>query len=272
MKFRLSLAHLGMLDAPPPLLVEAAHAAGLRGVGIRLQPARPGEAPFPMEEGGPMLRETLARVRDLGMTVHDIEIVRIRPGFDVQALSGVLASAQRLGARRLMVNVDDPDLVRAADNIGALAARAQSHGLVLGLEFMIYTAARSLHVARELAVASGSPAVRVLVDALHFFRAGSAPDEMAGPHVDRDFMQVNDALARRHPGLSPAEEGRAHRLFPGEGELPVHRLLAQLNDDAILSIEAPSAIRMATLDVHARAAAAYRATRDFLKANDHDHE
>lgn len=48
MKFRLSLAHLGMLDAPPPLLVEAAHAAGLRGVGIRLQPARPGEAPFPM--------------------------------------------------------------------------------------------------------------------------------------------------------------------------------------------------------------------------------
>jgi len=269
MSFTLSLAHLGMLDAPPPLLVEAAHAAGFDGVGIRLNPARPGEKPFPMHEGGSMLRETLARVHDLGLTVHDIEVVRIRPDFQINALAGVLASAERLGARRLIVNVDDADFGRAARNIGVLAGHAQSHGLVLGLEFMVYTAARSLPVAHALAEASGSDAVSVVVDALHFFRAGSMPEDMHGPRIDRHFMQINDAPAQRHPGLSAGEEGRAYRLFPGEGELPVHQLLPQLAADAILSVEAPSAIRMATLDVHARAAAACRATRSFLQGHGH---
>ena len=79
MSFGLALAHLGMLDATPPVLVEAAHAAGFGGVGIRLSPARLGEVPFPMGVGGAMLRETQARLHDLGMHVHDIEIVRISP-------------------------------------------------------------------------------------------------------------------------------------------------------------------------------------------------
>ncbi len=272
MSFELSLAHLGMLDAPPPLLVEAAHAAGFRGVGIRLHPARPGEQPFPMHVSGAMMRETLARMRDLGMTVHDIEIVRIKPDFDVRRLAGVLASAQALGARRLMVNVDDVDFGRAARNIGLLADQAQLHGLGLGLEFMVYTAARSLRVARELAEASGSNAVRVVVDALHFFRAGCVPEDMTGSRIERHFMQINDAPARRHPGLSAGEEGRAHRLFAGEGELPVDRLLPQLAAGAILSVEAPSAIRMATLDVHERAVAAYRTTHHFLQGHGHGHE
>jgi len=269
MSFRLSLAHLGMLDAPPPRLVEAAHAAGFGSVGVRLSPARAGEQPFPMEAGGTMSKETLARLRDLGMRVHDIEIIRIKPGFDARAFEGVLASAQQLGARCLMVNVDDGDAARAADGIGALADRAQAHGLVLGLEFMVYTAARSLPAAQQLVVASRPGAVRVVVDALHFFRAGHAPADMDGAHVERHFMQINDAPAQRHPGLSAAEEGRAHRLFPGEGELPVGELLPYLAPDAVLSVEAPSAIRTATLDVPARAAAAFRATADFLQRSGH---
>ncbi|SEJ59852.1 MULTISPECIES: sugar phosphate isomerase/epimerase [unclassified Variovorax] len=275
MNFRLSLAHLGMLDATPPRLVEAAHAAGFGGVGIRLSPARLGEAPFPMAVGSGMLRETLARLRDLGLRVHDIEIVRIKPGFDAASLAGVLASAEALGARCLMVNVDDSDLARAGDGMAALAERARPHGLALGVEFMVYTAARSLQQAQQLVAASNSDTARVVVDALHFFRAGCAPSDMegdrGGARIDRHFMQVNDALAQRHPGLSPAEEGRAHRLFPGEGELPVHRLLAQLAPDALLSVEAPSAIRMATLDPLARAAAAFRATSEFLQRNGHTH-
>lgn len=137
---------------------------------------------------------------------------------------------------------------------------------------MVYTAARSLRVAHELAEASGSDAVRVMVDALHFFRAGCVPEDMTDPCIDRHFMQINDAPAQRHPGLSAGEEGRAYRLFPGEGALPVARLLPQLAADAILSVEAPSAIRMAMLGVHERAAAACRATHHFLEGHGHGHE
>lgn len=284
MNFRLSLAHLGMLDATPPVLVQAAHAAGFSGVGIRLAPARLGEAPFPMGVGGQMLRETLARLDDTGLCVHDIEIVRIKPGFDAAALAGVLDSAQALGARCLMVNVDDADTARAADSISALAERARPYGLALGLEFMVYTAMRSLAAARQMVAASKQDNVRAVVDALHFFRAGGVPadlreegaesSEAADPAdpIDRHFMQLNDAPAQRHPGLSPAEEGRAHRLFAGEGELPVAQLLAHLAPGARLSVEAPSAIRSATLTPHARAALAFQTTLRFLQRHGHAHE
>ncbi|WP_208509255.1 TIM barrel protein [Variovorax paradoxus] len=271
MSFRLTLAHLGMLDATPPRLVEAAHAAGFAGVGIRLLPARFGEAPFPMAVGGTMLRETLARLGDLGMAVHDIEIARIKPDFDAAALAGVLESAQALGARCLMVNVDDADLARAADGIAALAERARLHGLSLGVEFMVYTAARSLADAQRLVAAVPASDARIVVDALHFCRAGCQLSDLHAERIDHGFMQINDAPAQRHPGLSPAEEGRAHRLFPGEGALPLAALLAPLAGDALLSVEAPSAIRMATMDPQARAAAAYRATTSFLQRNGFAH-
>ncbi len=270
MRFGLSLAHLGLLDAPPPALVEAAHAAGFRSVGIRLQPARLGELPFPMQTGGAMLRETLARLAALSMAVHDVEIVRIRPDFAPRSFDGVLASAQALGARCLMVNVDDGDAARAADSIGALAESAQAHGLAIGLEFMVYTAMRSLAAAQRLVVASRHPGVQVVVDALHFFRAGQAPADIDGAHVNRRFMQIDDAPAQRHPGLSPAEEGRAHRLLPGEGGLPVGALLDHLEPGALLSVEAPSAIRSATLDPRARAALAFRTTSDFVQRHGHE--
>jgi sugar phosphate isomerase/epimerase len=269
-KFSLSLAHLGMLDAPPPLLLDAAHAAGFASVGVRLNPARVGETPFPMAPGSVMLRETLARMRDLGMTVHDVEIIRIKPDFDARSFDGVLDSAQQLGARCLMVNVDDTGAARAAASIGALAERAQAHDLELGVEFMVYTAARSLRAAQQLVAASRHHGVSVVVDALHFFRAGMSPAAMDGAHVNRHYMQINDAPAQRHPGLSASEEGRAHRLFPGEGELRVNELLRSLAPGATLSVEAPSLIRSATLDVHARAAAAYCATTDFLRRSGHE--
>jgi sugar phosphate isomerase/epimerase len=95
---------------------------------------------------------------------------------------------------------------------------------------------------------------------------------MADPCVERHYMQINDAPGQRHPGLSASEEGRAHRLFPGEGELPIDLLLPHLAPDAVLSVEAPSAIRTAMLDIHQRAAAAYRATHRFLRGHGHDHE
>lgn len=269
MRFGLSLAHLGMLDATPPQLVAAAAAAGFTGVGLRLAPARPGERPFPMQIGSPMLGETTARLRDTGVKVCEVEIIRIRPGFDARALGPVLDSAQALGAQRLMVNVDDVDTGRAAQALGQVAEAAARHGIAVCIEFMVYTAARNLAQASALVAQCGHAGVRVIVDALHFFRAGHVPQDIGAWPVARDFAQLNDAPARRHPGLSAAEEGRAHRLLPGEGELALAQLLQQLNDGATLSVEAPSAIRTATLAVPARAALAWRTTHDFLERCGH---
>jgi len=57
---RLSLAHLTVLETPPPELTPVAAAAGFRTVGIRRSATPTVVVPlYNMLRGGPMLRETL---------------------------------------------------------------------------------------------------------------------------------------------------------------------------------------------------------------------
>lgn len=258
MAHRLSLAHLSLIDTTPPELVRAAGDAGFRSVGLRLHPARPGEAPHPMHEGSPMLAETRARMAALGVAVHDVEVLRLSPGFDASRLDALLAVAASLGARYVVVNGDDDNEARAAANLAALGERAARHGLRIGLEFMVYTAVPTLDAALRLVRAAAQPDVRVLVDTLHFFRSGATADQAVGEGlVARDFIQLSDAPAQRHPALSPGEEARAHRLLPGEGALALSDLLKLATADAVLSVEAPCAVRRHHLSPARRAELAY---------------
>src|SRR5216110_2837733 len=76
----ISLAHLTVLDTTPPELVSVAAAAGFRSIGIRMT-ATPsvGVPPYDVLHEGPMLRETLARLRDTGITVLDTEFCASSP-------------------------------------------------------------------------------------------------------------------------------------------------------------------------------------------------
>ena len=77
---QISLAHLTVLDTTPPELVTVAAAAGFRTVGIRLT-ATPsvGIPPYDILREGPMLRETLLRMADTGVSVLDTEFLRFEP-------------------------------------------------------------------------------------------------------------------------------------------------------------------------------------------------
>ena len=263
----LSLAHLSLLDATPSELVRAAGEAGFRSVGLRLHPARPGEAPYPMHEGSPMLAETRALMNALDVKVHDVEVVRLSAGFEARRFEPMLAVAASLGARWLVVNGDDDDHARAAANLAALGEIAGVHGLSIGLEFMVYTAVPTLDAALRLVRETGRSNVHVLVDTLHFFRSGAAADRIARtPGIARGWAQFSDAPARRHPALSPGEEARAHRLLPGEGALPLADVLDAVAPDAVLSIEAPSAVRRHHLGMARRAELAYTTARRWLDA------
>src|SRR5437870_5685505 len=73
----ISLAHLTVLDATPPELVTVAADAGFRSIGIRLT-ATPsvGVPPYDILGDGPLLRETLRRLADTGVSVLDTEFLR----------------------------------------------------------------------------------------------------------------------------------------------------------------------------------------------------
>ena len=75
----IGLAHLTLLRLSPPELVTTAAAAGYDFVGIRVKAVTAGERHYAMEPGSPLSRETLARLRDTGLEVRDVEFLPLGP-------------------------------------------------------------------------------------------------------------------------------------------------------------------------------------------------
>jgi hypothetical protein len=108
-----SLAHLTVLDTTPPELVTVAAAAGFRTIGIRLT-ATPsvGVPPYDMLREGPLLRETMLRLSDMGVSVLDTEFLRFEPEHPVGIPEGFLEVSARLGAQNVLVMSAEPEEAR----------------------------------------------------------------------------------------------------------------------------------------------------------------
>lgn len=265
-----SLAHLTVLDATPPELVTAAAAAGFRTVGIRLT-ATPsvGVPPYDILSDGPLLRETLLRLADTGVSVLDTEFLRFEPDAPVAIPEGFLDVSARLGARHVLVMSAEPDPARTLERFCDLCDRAAAYGLHVGLEFAIYTGVRTLAQAADVVVQSGRPNASVLVDALHFSRSGGIPAHVAAtdPSLFR-YAQICDASPDMPgPDDAPAliREARTGRLLPGEGALPLAELVRALPPAVPLAVEAPCRAT-ADLPILERATRAHRALSSLLAA------
>jgi sugar phosphate isomerase/epimerase len=267
---QISLAHLTVLDTTPPDLVTAAAAAGFRTIGIRLT-ATPsvGIPPYDMLSDGPLLRETLRRLGDTGVSVLDTEFLRFEPERSVGVPEGFLEVSARLGARNVLVMSAEPEEARTIERFCELCDRASPYGLHVCLEFAVYTGVRTLADAARVVVRSKRSNASVLIDALHFSRSGGLPAHIAqvDPALFR-YAQICDASADMPgPGDTPAlvREARTGRLLPGEGALPLAELVAALPDTLPLAVEAP---RRATAELPAaeRARRAYQALSALLLA------
>ena len=266
---QISLAHLTVLDTTPPELVTVAAAAGFRTIGIRLT-ATPsvGIPPYDILSDEPLLRETLLRLADTGVSVLDTEFLRFEPEHPVGIPEGFLETSARLGARNVLVMSAEPDEARTIDRFCELCDRAALYGLNVCLEFAIYTGVRTLAHAAHVVAQSKRSNASVLIDALHFSRSGGVPAHIASvdPSLFR-YAQICDAGPDMPgPGDTPAliREARTGRLLPGEGVLPLAELVAALPDGVPLAIEAPC---RATADLPAveRATRAYRALSTLLR-------
>jgi sugar phosphate isomerase/epimerase len=259
----ISLAHLTVLDTTPPELVSVAAAAGFRTVGIRLT-ATPsvGVPPYDMLHEGPLLRETLQRMADTGVSVLDTEFLRFEPEHPVGVPEGFLDVSARLGAKHVLVMSAEPEEARTLERFGELCESAARYGLSVGLEFAIYTGVRTLAHAADMVTRSKRANASVLIDALHFSRSGGWPADLqkVDPSLLR-YAQICDAGPDMPaPTDTPAliREARTGRLLPGEGVLPLKELVAALPAGVPVAIEAPC---RATADLPAleRAKRAYRA-------------
>ena len=263
----LSLAHLTVLDAMPPELVSAAAAAGFPHVGSRLT-ATPsvGVPPYDCLRDGPCLRETLARLKETGITVLDTEFLRFEPDQPVGVPEGFLEVSARLGAKHVLVMSAEPDEARTLDRFGDLCDQAAKYELRVGLEFAVYTGVRTLADAARLVKQSQRANTSVVVDFLHFSRSGGQPAHITA--VDPALFHYAQACDATSDMPAPTDtpslirEARGGRFFPGDGALPLKELVAALPPSIPLAIEAPSAA-LAHLPVMERARRAHEALRRY---------
>lgn len=78
-------------------MVEAAARAGYSHVGLRLVAATPEEQHFPLVADAELRRQTQARLRDTGIKVLDLEILRLKPETCVADFEAILAVGAELG-------------------------------------------------------------------------------------------------------------------------------------------------------------------------------
>lgn len=265
----LFLAHLTLLHLAPPRFVTIAAEAGFQGVSLHLTTpaiADPGAVSYPMlGSGSVMMRETLARIHDSGIAVHDIQVIRLTPDVHISEFLPMLDAGGRLGASYVIVVSDDENESRNAQHIAELGNLCVDFGLRVAVEFMAYSGIKNIQQALRVISASGDSGAVILLDALHLARSGgTAADVM---QIDRGlipYLQICDGLAAPFPepqgGLR--WEARRERLVPGWGQLPLEDLLSMLPPDLPLSVETPSETLRMSFDDSTIAEIAIDATRD----------
>lgn len=269
----LALANLTVAEATPLELVDAAASAGFASVNVWLTPP-PSMALFARLPSAP-----LALVGDANATAAfrrrlDATGVRMWTGsagwftadFDRAMLAPALETVAALGGRSVATVGWDPDRARLVAHFAAACAAAAPLGLDVNLEFMPYSAVRTLADACAVLAAAAQPNAGLIVDALHLARSGGTPADVARVAPEQlACVQLCDAPAEAPPEADLRTESVRRRLYPGDGALPLRALLEALPRDVVVEVETPVAAD-ADLDVTARARRSADAARRYLAA------
>ena len=241
MQRAIGLAALTVLELAPPDIVSCASQAGYDFVGLRLLPATEAETRYPIVGDTPMVRETAKRLADTGLHVLDIELFRLTPDTDVRDYRAALETGARLGAREALVAGNDPDPLRLVDRFGAFCALAAEVGMGAGLEPMPWTDVRDFVQGARIVEEVDRDNAGLVIDPIHFDRAGSHPDQIALVPTRRlRYMQLCDAPAERPADIETViHQARAERLMPGDGGLDLRGILRAVPADIPVSVEVP---------------------------------
>jgi sugar phosphate isomerase/epimerase len=262
-KRELALSSRTLADTAPCPLIEAAAAAGFGAAGLWIE-----------AEGwsAATTRAVRERLSDTGLRVLDVELLSLASDVTDATLERILEIGGAVGARNALVIGMDPDPGRTSERFAWLCERATLHGIRPALEFMRFTAVRTLDEALEIVRRAAHPAGGILVDALHLIRSGGRPEELALVDPERlPYAQICDASARADDEATTTliHEALEGRLLPGEGELPLAEIVSRLPAACPLSCEILSSdLRARFPEPGARARAVFEATRRFLERAD----
>jgi sugar phosphate isomerase/epimerase len=241
LRHQYSLAHLTVLSVPPPELVEIAARTGYEYASVRITRVTDAEPLYDLARDPALMRETRSRLAGTGIKVHDVELFRMDPATEPEEFAPELEAAAKLGAKRIIAQLPDPDRERARARFARLCDLAKPLGIFVGLEFPHWTETGNLTEAVKVLRAADRPNAGILIDMLHMGRSGSSTEELRSlPREWFKFAHVCDAEKEVPPTMDRIlRTARDERLFPGEGSIDVRGILSCLPPDIPYSLEIP---------------------------------
>jgi sugar phosphate isomerase/epimerase len=174
--------------------------------------------------GFPALRELIA---DHGLTHVEIELLerwwvpRGEPGHSYAVRELLFEAADVLEPAFIKIGSDlgarTPHPGRLVEPLRELATQAVDHGTRVAIETMPFSIITTVPMGAELIEATGHPAVGLLVDAWHVFRAGTSLDELRAALTPELIFGVELDDAAATVAGSVFEDTVDNRLLCGDG-------------------------------------------------------
>lgn len=265
-----SLAYLTVPGTHPVDQIEIAAQCGYEGVGLRfISQQLPGEPHFDMSER--RLFETVrAALSRTGVKLYDIELARVVDGVDVSFYEKQFALAAELGAEYTIASVWTDKREFALKQLEEMCDLAGKYGLKVNLEFMSFSAIRTLEEALETIRIVDRPNLKLMIDHLHAHRAGVYPMALSQiPKEQFGFVHLCDGPLWVPPLEHPDMTGvaRSGRLYVGEGGVRIREMIEAMPDVPYYSIELPNAEEMAMRGKAGHAARCLETAKAFFEEN-----
>lgn len=237
----IGLEFLGVFGLSPVELVHIAADLECQFIGTVPAPMDYNPEGYPawnlMEDAG-LRRDLKAALAERGVELRLGDGSPFLPGAKVRdALAANLDLYCELGVRRANSISFLQSLEETCDQFAEFAELAVERGMQPTIEFCPISIVGDLAAAVSV-VRQAGPHARLLIDAMHFYRAGTRMEDLA-PVADLvGHIQLCDVP--REPSVADyMEEALYRRMIPGEGDAPLVELLAALPQVESVGLEVP---------------------------------
>jgi sugar phosphate isomerase/epimerase len=178
----LSLAAGTLPEFAPADVADAAGVAGFSHVGFTIAPDQWDAA---------ALAATKSAIARHGLKVLDVEVVWIPEGGQVDSQHRMIIDAGlELGASNILVVSSEPDKDRTAEALHQLCEWAAPGQMRVALEFLMITAVQSMDDALEIIALTDHRAAALLIDTIHFHRAGHDPLQVCARTIELVWWHI----------------------------------------------------------------------------------
>lgn len=249
-----SLAYLTTPGIDPVEQIKLAKDAGYDYVSLRTIPmGQEGEPQVHLENDPALMDQVRKTLKDCGMKLFDIELLRIREDLPDDYRAAFEKGAE-LGATQVLTSVWTKDRGLAVDRYGAFCEQAAQFGLTLNLEFPIVSELTSMREAIALQDKVGAPNLKILMDMIYVHKTGVTPEDIKAVDPGRfGVIHLCDWPADM-AGRELVEVVRGGRAYCGEGVVDLKGILKALPEN-VCAIELPN---LREIDARGRAGHAAR--------------